>query len=196
VGARSRFKCNAAVLVLAPEADVAAWARRPIVLGPDNVFKPLVVGSDVVPVVRSVEQARGAPELAVLSAKAHGTDAVVGAEVGFAAAVAAAGLPAERAALYWDVVMASLNAATRVALEEMMTSGHYEYQSDFAKKYFSEGKVEGKADALLRILAARDLVVSAAERAQIVACTDLERLDGWIERAVHASTTADVLAER
>ena len=189
--ARKRFRCDAVVLVFAPDKAVATWAGEAIPLGPGNEMTPLVLGAGAVPVVRDHEQARRAPELAVLSASAHGSNAELGAEVAFAAAIATSDLPNERATLYWDLVMASLNDATRTALEEMMTSGNYEYQSDFAKKYFAEGE----AQALLRILASRRLEVTAAQREQVLACRDLDLLGLWIERAIAASSTEEVLAD-
>jgi predicted transposase YdaD len=91
-----------------------------------------------------------------------------------------------------------------------MASG-YEYQSDFAKKYVAQGeakgraegeaegraagKAEGEANALLHVLAARRLTVSDAQRARILACTDLDTLTRWIERAVTAETTDAVFSE-
>lgn len=70
---------------------------------------------------------------------------------------------------------------------------NYEYQSDFAKKYFSEGKAQGKAQALLRFIAARGLPLSAEQRTTIEQCSDLERLDTWIDRAGQANSVSDIL---
>src|SRR5690606_35079518 len=57
----------------------------------------------------------------------------------------------------------------------------------------AEGKAEGKAEAVLRVLAARGFAVAEAQRQRISTCTDLGQLDRWLERAVTASSTADVL---
>lgn len=88
-----------------------------------------------------------------------------------------------------------------------MASGNYEYQSEFAKKYVAQGRAEGKAegkaegeakgktDALLHILSARKLPVTDAQRARILACTDLPTLDRWIERAVLTSSAVEVFSE-
>jgi hypothetical protein len=42
-----------------------------------------------------------------------------------------------------DVVMCSLNDAARTALEALMRSGTYEYQSEFARHYVAQGRKEG-----------------------------------------------------
>ena len=58
----------------------------------------------------------------------------------------------------------------------------------------AEGKAEAKAQAVLTVLEARGLAVSEAQRAEVLGCTDLERLDGWVRQAVTAKTTADLFA--
>ena len=59
-----------------------------------------------------------------------------------------------------------------------------------------KGKLEGKLDALLSVLGARGLSMTADQRAVIRGCTDLATLDTWIAAAVSAPTVADVLASR
>ena len=200
---RARFECDACVLVFAPSERVARWARRPIELGPGARLEPFVVGPKSVPVVREPARAAEIPELAVLSAMAHGAEADVGTAVAFAAASAAIRLDDARAALYWDLIQASLNDAARAALEDVMRSGRYEYQSDFARKYYAEGeakgkaegKVEGKAEDILVVLAARGIAVTDQERRRVLACSDLALLDRWLERSVTAGSASDVLAD-
>lgn len=55
--------------------------------------------------------------------------------------------------------------------------------------------MEGRADTLLRLLAARGVAVDDEARARIVACRNLDTLDRWLERAVTAMSTAAVLAD-
>ncbi len=52
----------------------------------------------------------------------------------------------------------------------------------------AEGEAKGKAEALLAVLTARGLLVPAAERARIAACSDLATLDRWIAQAVVAKS--------
>lgn len=53
-----------------------------------------------------------------------------------------------------------------------------------------EGILKEKRNSVLRLLAARNLVVSDAQRARIEACTAVATLDAWFDRAI-AATTAD-----
>jgi hypothetical protein len=194
-GVRARFQCAACVLVVTPFEAVARWAHDPIELGPGATLLPMVVGPAAVPVIREVARAAEAPELAVLSAMAHGAALDVGAAVAFAAAAASWQLPEDRAALYWDLIQASLSDATRAALEDIMSAGHYEYQSEFAKRYFAEGKAEGKAEGVLRVLAARGIAISEVQKRRVTECTDLRRLDQWLERSVTADSAEAIFAD-
>jgi hypothetical protein len=56
----------------------------------------------------------------------------------------------------------------------------------------AEGRIEGKIEALIAILAARDIDPGAA-RERILRECDPHRLDRWIARAATASTLAAVL---
>jgi hypothetical protein len=69
---RHRLRCPVCLLVVTQSERVANWASRTIVLGPGCSLSPLVLRPSSVPVISLVEDARQAPELAVLSAMAHG----------------------------------------------------------------------------------------------------------------------------
>ena len=58
----------------------------------------------------------------------------------------------------------------------------------------TEGKVEAKVEAILAVLGARGVPVSAEARARILACTDPATLDRWIARAAVAASAEEVLA--
>ena len=104
---------------------------------------------------------------------------------------AIAGLDEERARFYFDLVVNSVDTAARRALEALMKG--YEYQSDFAKKYVAEGEAKGEARSLLTVLRVRGISVPDAARERILAEKDPERLERWVERAVVASSLAEVL---
>ncbi|SEU21628.1 hypothetical protein [Stigmatella erecta] len=193
---RSRVGCPTALLVIAPEASVARWCAQPIDLGhPGFVLRPLVAGPDAIPVLTDEQAARQDPELAVLSAMAHG-HAEVGPAIAQTVLAAVVGLDAERVRLYVDLTLSSLNEAARHALEALMQSGHYEYQSEFARKYLSQGREEGREEglqegeraALFEVLDARGFAVDAETRQHILACTDPAQLKHWLRKAVTVSS--------
>ena len=204
---RARLRCPVCLLVVTPHVEVARWARVPIELGPGARIEPFVLGPDAIPVIEDPTAARDEPELAVLSAMAHGenADASVAARIAFAALYACLDLDTERSALYADVVRVALGDAARAALEALMQSPEkYEFQSDFARKYTAigraEGKLEGRAEgeleggakAILRVLATRRLAVTEEQRNRVLACTDLAVLETWLDRAIVATNADEV----
>jgi hypothetical protein len=199
MGARAKHRCPAGLLVVAPDPAIAAWCAEPIETGiPGFALRPPVLGRAAVPVVTDPAEAARRPELAVLSALAHG-DGELGAAIAAAALPAVARLDDERARFYGDLVLNSLNEATRKALEAMMKG--YEFQSDFAKKYValgrdegrSEGRTEEAARAVLTALRVRGIPVPDPARERILAQKDPESLERWLEKAIVATSLAEVI---
>jgi hypothetical protein len=201
---RSRVGCPTALLVVAPDASVARWCAQPIEMGhPGFVLQPLVAGPDAIPVLTDEQAARQDPELAVLSAMAHGR-AELGQTIAQTVLAAVVGLEAERVRLYVDLALSSLNDVAREALEALMRSGNYEYQSEFARRYVAQGRMEGReeglqeglqrgeVEALLEVLDARGLEVDAAAREQIMACTELSQIKLWLRKAVTARSVQEL----
>jgi hypothetical protein len=189
---RSSYRCSACVLVVTTDSAVAAWSARPIELGPcGSVLRPLVLGPNGVPVITQPEQARARPELAVLSAMAHGRSAA-GIEIATAALAAVAGLDEERATLYGDVVLSCLGEAARRALEAMMASGNYEYQTEFVRNNVAKGMAKARSGDVLTVLEARTIAVPDEVRQRVQASTDLDELDQWLRRAAVVGSAAEI----
>jgi hypothetical protein len=181
------------LLVVAPQHDVAAWCAEPIDTGiPGFVLTPPVLGRGAVPIITDPIEAARRPELAVLSAMAHG-DGEQGAAIAAAVLPAVRQLDDERARFYGDLVLNCLNEAARRALEAMMKG--YEYQSDFAKKYYAQGRAEARAADVLTVLRVRGVAVPDAARERILAEKDPARLERWHERAILVLSVADVIDE-
>ncbi|WP_329246996.1 hypothetical protein OG417_52715 [Actinoallomurus sp. NBC_01490] len=89
-----------------------------------------------------------------------------------------------------------LPQAARHYLETLMKLKNYEYQSDFARHYFGEGKAEGAVEAvaktILMVLSARGVCVSPDVRDRIVGCGDLAQLEAWAQRAGVVTTAAEL----
>lgn len=100
-----------------------------------------MIGYQRIPRITDPARAREAPQLAVLSALAHPD-----ADVAQAAFAGLGVLSEDDQKLYWDVILNGLPAIVRHALEARMIKG-YQYQSDFARKYHSQGHKEGQEKA-------------------------------------------------
>jgi hypothetical protein len=196
--ARARLKCPVTLLVVALDRGVAGWVGAPIALGhPGCVLSPVVVNGDVLPMITDAARAEELPELAILSALAHRD-----AEVAEAAYAGLLELPDDQRKVYWDMILAALPDVARLALEAKMLQ-KYEYQSDFARKYYGEGLAEGEAKGLaegeakgeakgLAMALHRQVVLkfgqpSAETEARIASATS-EELGEYLERILTASS--------
>jgi len=143
---RARLKCPVSLLVVAADDAVARWAAKQVEIGGLNQFTPHVLGPSGVPEITDHAQARENPELAVLSAMAHGRDRdparVI--QIALAAHTASAALDSDRSRIYGDLIFSSLSEAARRALDHMDVRT-YEFQSDFARRYIALGRSEGEA---------------------------------------------------
>ena len=193
-GLRARFGCPVTLVIVALDPEVASWCAEPIDLGRQRgTIHPLVLGPAQIPVIVDVDEARRAPELAVLSVAAHGRE--LGAErIALAALTAVRDLDNGREVLYPDFILAVLGKVARAALELIMNPATYQYQSDFARKYIAMGKAEGQAQMLLKLLRVKGFTVPPELAARVESCQDLEQLDLWAERVLAATTLEDIFA--
>jgi hypothetical protein len=195
---RARLECPCVLLVVAPTETTARWAGEPIELGGESRVVPCALGQDGVPVVTDPERAKHDPELAVLSAIAHGGgDAQVAVSIALAAAGALAELDEERRVLYFDLIEAALGEAARKAFE-MLPQG-YEFQGPSYKRGHDEGHDEGQrlavAANVLEVLEVRGLEVPVTVRQRVQACKDLDALKRWHRRAIVVRSAEELLEE-
>jgi hypothetical protein len=199
---RARKRCGTVVLVVAPDALVAAWAAENIDLGLGcgNV-KPLVLGPTAVPEITDPAVAEQEVELAVLSAVAHG-NGPNGLAVVQAALTALGRLDQEHAAVYFQVIWDALREPMQRALEALVMERHDEGKAafpPFAQQLIDRGKTEGRAEeaarAVLTALRVRGITVPEATRERILAQKELLRLERWLEKAIVAASIAEVMDE-
>jgi len=140
-----------------------------------------------------------------------------------AALTACHGLSEDRALPYSGLVFLSLNRAAKAALEKLMASGQFEYQSDFALKHRGEGEAigvakgeaigvakgeaigvakgeaigvaKGEAKAVIAFLEARQVPLGSEARERILACTDLSVLERWIRQAVTVAAVEELFRD-
>lgn len=212
---RAKLECEVRLLVITLDEAVAMWAAEPIYgLQPECTFIPKVVGPSSVPWVRTFEEAIKDPELAVLSAMAHGNEET-GLEVALCAVEAASVLDEERKALYADLVYRSLTKDTFQKLVQIMDMSKYEPQSEFCKTWYERGMGDGEAKgekrgmekgmekgeekglkrSVLQLLSQRGIDLSAADQARIQSCSDLTLLEVWLSRILTATSAKDLFRD-
>jgi len=170
-------------------------------------LSPWVIAPDEVPVVIDPVQAELSPELAVLSAMAHGRD-----DVETAVKIASAAMSGVRQLsgqdqimLYSDLILAALSDAARKAFE-MIPEG-YKFQSPLIRDSIEKGLVQGRAEgreegrtegmarSVLAVLEARSIPVSPELRTRILACSDPGQLSQWLRRAATAVSADELITQ-
>jgi hypothetical protein len=107
------------------------------------------------------------------------------------------------------LILKTAHAAARQILEDLMATT--EWKSDFVESFvnvgieqgleqgraqgLTEGAIRAKAEAVLKILDARQLKPTRDQRSQVGAATDIAQLDRWFDRALIAATAAEVFAD-
>lgn len=187
---RAALGCPVYLLVIAPDPSVARRVGAPIELGhPGFALTPLVIGFEDLPRVIDADVARRLPELAVLSTLAHPEFEVARTAIG-----AIRELPEDRARLYLDLIIAAVPDAVRRSLEALTMKG-YEYQSEFARKYYGQGvevgRAEGLRDAVLELARARLADLSSDETAAVRALGDETMLHALIGALARATTAEE-----
>ncbi|MFD8570085.1 hypothetical protein [Streptomyces sp. NPDC059639] len=188
------------LLVTCQDRATERWAARPIDIGPPQwatlTVRPLVLGPGSVPMITDPEAASADLPLAVLSAVTHGKDPRIGAILKM---LGAALKTADRdtAMVFSELTELGLGALPAADLWRNLVSVDLSFfRSQTAQNLRAEGRAEGEARAILRVLDRRGVPVPEEARATITACTDPGILDTWLDRALTAATIDDVLAER
>ncbi|MFD9907794.1 hypothetical protein [Streptomyces sp. NPDC059063] len=69
------------------------------------------------------------------------------------------------------------------------------FRSERAMKLRAEGRVEGAALAILRVLEGREIAVSESVRERIVGCSDLDTLNTWLGRSGTVAAAEELFVE-
>ena len=190
--ARRVARCPAAVLVvICPDPAEAAKCRQLIRTGhPGFDLAPVVIDSGGPP----GQDGNGDPYLTIFAASMGGID--MASEPGARRVLDAMASPqvSEPDRLRMTTIILRLASdAARQILEAMMTTS--EYEKTFIERIFDQGITEEKAAGVLRILDARGIAASQEQRQRVTGCTDTAQLDLWFNRAITASTAAEVFAD-
>lgn len=101
-----------------------------------------------------------------------------------------------------EYTLTLLDRAARDRLEDIVATRTPRYTSEFTERYVQQGREEGReegllageAKSLLKILQARGIDLTDAERRRIAECTDPDTLDLWLERALTAATSRELFS--
>ncbi|MGW4301511.1 hypothetical protein ACWEHT_17285 [Streptomyces sp. NPDC004646] len=198
-----KYRCEPVLIVTTQSSATAKWAARPIRLGfrgwHSLTVRPLVLGPDNVPVIADERQAERDVPLAVLSAMTHGRGPQ-SAAILKSLASALKTIDPENAAVFVQFVDSCLaDPQAKQMWRDLMTAIQYFWRHPLAEQVREEGREEGRVQSqrelIIRALECRALSVPDDVRDRVNACEDPSQLDTWFQRAVHATSAADLFVE-
>ncbi|SEE63217.1 hypothetical protein [Streptomyces sp. Ag109_O5-10] len=202
-----KYRCEPVLIVITQSSATARWASQPIRLGlrgwESLTVRPLVLGPENVPVIADEREAVRDVPLAVLSAMTHGRGRQAPAILESLAA-ALKTIDRDSAAVFVQFVDSCLvDPQAKQMWRDLMTAIQYFWRHPLAEQVREEGREEGReqgrvqerAEMVLRVLEWRGIAVSDSVRERVDACTDLDQLETWAQRAVHVTDAAELFVE-
>ena len=203
----AKYRLPVLLLVVCQDRGTVKWATGPFECGTRGWTAqrtyPLVVGPDNLPVITDARTAAKNPALAVLSALAHARSAHCEAilKTLTAALHELRQSDPETADYFFDFLEISLgNTPAGQKLREIMSFvSYFPGRGTVRETAYLEGKAEGKAEGeakgVLRVLEVRGLPISDEVRERITACTDLDRLNDWLDRVGTVECAEELFAQ-
>jgi hypothetical protein len=196
----AKYRLPPILVVVCRDKKTAEWAREPIRIGRNfhtsmRVF-PLVLGPTGVRPITDPEEA--AKDLALttfsilINAKDPGILAILD-------AVAPVLGPYADWAEYVEIGLDE--GPGRAHWRELMAvytpnfPGGGSVMEEAWREVKTEGKAEGKAEDILRVLEVRGVEVPDSVREQVMSCTDLELLGTWFDRSLTVETAGELFAD-
>ena len=191
------------LLVLCTDRKVARWADIEQSFGPlliaqrSATLRPIVCGPGSLPKYTTADAVAGMIPLAALSVITHADDPDVEVMMTVLAAEMEAAVPGESKFIFADLVSSALTdtQAGQKWRTIMLMSTSYP-QSPLARAVAEQAAEQAAAQTLAKaivdVLKLKDINMSDDQRDTILACRDAGVLGLWFERAVNATSIADV----
>ncbi|MEU6439015.1 hypothetical protein [Streptomyces sp. NPDC047046] len=184
------------LLITTQSRRVARWAAGPHHHGladwPALTMRPLVVGPDTLDPITDPDAAGKDLALTALTVMTQVTSPTVFATMK-ALSTALSGQTESIAGAYLDLVAAGLaNTEAGTKWRDLMATDLSFFTSPLSEELREEGQVKEAAGSVLRVLGLRGFDVSDEVRDRVEECQNLATLHDWLDKAVTATTLADV----
>ena len=208
---QAKYRLPVLLLVVCQDRATAKWAAGPFSCGTRGWTAqrtyPLVAGPDNLPVITDARTAAKNLPLVVLSALAHARSADC--EAILRAIITALQelqeSDPETAGYFFEFLEINLGStpAGEKLREIMSFVSYFPGRGTVRETAYLEGKAEGKAEGeakgeakgILFVLEVRGISVSDSVRERLTACTDLDRMDAWLERSRTVERAEDLFVE-
>ncbi|MFE6100950.1 hypothetical protein ACFVQ4_13395 [Streptomyces laurentii] len=202
---RAKYDLPALLLVVCQDRPTARWAAGPFRTGYGDwtalTLQPLVLGPGNVPVITSPDVATRNLAMTAFSALTHASDPEAPAIL--EALAKALGTADEESYSYYseilEIGLAGHTPAQNIWSKLMAVGSYFPGRGTLVERTFlkgeAQGKVEAKAESVIRVLNARRIDVPAEALQRIEDCADLSTLDRWLDLAVTAARVDELFAD-
>ncbi|MEW1996062.1 hypothetical protein ACFWFH_05130 [Streptomyces coelicoflavus] len=201
----AKYRLPPFLLVVCKDKATAAWASEPIRVGrafhTSMVVFPLVLGPGILPVITEPDEAARDLGVAVFSALAYASDPGLTAILDALASgvVDDAGKSGDVDRVDWaEIVEIGLGEGPgRDYWRHLMATytPNFPGSNSIVEESWLEGKAEGKAETVLRILEVRGVEIPDFVRERVTACADLDVLGTWIDRSLSVVRAEELFVE-
>ncbi|MET9561446.1 hypothetical protein [Streptomyces tauricus] len=199
----AKYGCEPILIVLTQSSSTARWAAQPIRMGlpvwNSLTVRPLVLGPENVPLITDEQEAARDVSLAAFSAMTHGRGPQAAAILESLAAALQTVDPDTAAVFAQFTESCLVDPQAKQIWRDLMTATNYFFRHEVAEKVREEGREEGRiedrAEMTLNILQWRGIEVPDAVSERVRTCTDLDELELWAQRAVHATDATQLFRE-
>jgi hypothetical protein len=200
---QAKYRLPVLLLVVCQDRGTAKWAVGPFDCGTRGWTAlrtyPLVVGPDNLPVITDARTVSKNLALAALSALAHARSAECDAILEAIGRALQELLETDRetAGYFFEFLEITLGdtPAGRKWKEIMSFVSYFPGRGTVRETAYLEGEAKGEAKGVLRVLEVRGLAISDEVRSRITACTDLDRLNDWLDRAGNVESAEELFTE-
>ncbi|WP_031477477.1 hypothetical protein [Streptomyces bicolor] len=205
---QAKYKLPVLLLVVCQDRATAKWATGPFDCGTRGWtalrMYPLVAGPDNLPVITDARTVAKSLPLAALSALAHARSPECGAILEAIGSTLQELLETgpDTAKYFFDFLEVTLGKSPAGEKWKAIMSTFVSYfpgRGTVRETAYLEGKAEGKAEGeakgILSVLEVRGIPVPDSVRERITTCTDLDRMDAWLERSRTVERAEDLFAE-
>ncbi|WP_431996265.1 hypothetical protein [Streptomyces fungicidicus] len=215
---RAKYDLPVLLVVVCRDRSTATWATGPFesTVGPwtSQVTRPFVLGPQTVPEITSAAVVAQQPALAALSAIVHSQNPRAAAILETVARglvslepdttkywfeVVEVGLESTPTRKNWRQLMQNVVThfpGHRTLFEEKYLEGKAEGMAEGKAEGEAEGEARGEAKGVLRVLEVRGLPLTDDVRQRIAGCTDLDRLNDWLDRSGTVERAEDLFTEQ
>ncbi|WP_306819873.1 hypothetical protein [Streptomyces sp. CA-210063] len=197
----AKFNLPVLLITVCKNRPTAAWAVGPFMsrvgTWTTQITQPFVLGPDNVPEITDESSVARQPAIATFSAIVHSEGKRITAILN----MLARGMRSfdRDTAKYWcemlEVGLRDTPARETWRGLQKMVGTYFPGRGTLFEETYLAGQAQGEAKGVLRVLEVRGIPVSMSARERITTCTDLDRLNNWLDRSGTVTHAEELFSE-